>query len=402
MATINGVEVIGDKTAHDFDLLDKNDGINLANGVERNREAAEDNHEDIVLHRTDTDVHVTPAWKNSLVSKETLGLYWTAAQIADIINEISIAGGAKLVKVDVLPETGLEQTIYLVPKTDPQAGDIFNEYVWIDGKFEFIGTTKADLSGYFPITGGALTGNIIERNTDNDHLGLSGSYWGHGAYLWLSGQNSGYGGAWYLSARDTEKSCDLIGSPSGVLSWGGKLVLTEDDLENFYPKSGGVITSTIVNRDVKDSYLEIRGGMGSDDGARLMLIGSDWHLSNKGAFNLKAQSGSNRSDLEGSPSGSLTWNSKAIDTIEEQGDGYIRYSNGLQICWGIVEVTQNSTSEVSFPKSFVSDNKTFVTTASKGSNSMYINVSKIATSYCDFYISAGSGLVLWQAIGYWK
>lgn len=252
MATINGVEVIGDKTAHDFGLLDNQDRTEIDNGIERNREATEDNHADIVRHRTDTDVLVTPAWKNSVVHRETLGAYWTAAQTADIINEISIAGGAKLVKVDALPATGLEQTIYLVPKTDPQAGDIFNEYVWIDGKFEFIGTTKADLSGYFPITGGALTGNIIERNTDSDHLGISGSYWGHGAYLWLSGQNSGYAGSWYLSARDTEKSCDLIGSPAGVLSWGGKLVLTEDDISNVvkytdYATStkGGVIkTST--------------------------------------------------------------------------------------------------------------------------------------------------------------
>lgn len=149
MATINGVEVIGDKTAHDFDLLDKNDGINLANGVERNRKATEDNHEDIVLHRTDRDVHVTPEWKNSLVTKEILGLYWTAAQTADIINEISIAGGAKLVKVEALPTVGLEQTIYLVPKTDPQAGDVFDEFVWVDGKYEFIGTTKANLSNYY-------------------------------------------------------------------------------------------------------------------------------------------------------------------------------------------------------------------------------------------------------------
>lgn len=149
MATINGVEVIGDKSAHDFDLLDKNDGINLSNGIERNRKSAEDNHEDIVRHRTDADVHVTPEWKNSLVTKAILGLYWTAAQTADIINEISIAGGAKLVKVDVLPAVGLEQTIYLVPKADPQAGDVFDEYVWVDGKYEFIGTTKANLSNYY-------------------------------------------------------------------------------------------------------------------------------------------------------------------------------------------------------------------------------------------------------------
>lgn len=169
MATINGVEVIGDKTAHDFDLLDKNDGINLANGVERNREATEDNHQDIVLHRTDTDVHVTPEWKNSLVKKETLGLYWTAAQTADIINEISIAGGAKLVKVDALPEVGLEQTIYLVPKTDPQAGDVFDEFVWIDGKFEFIGTTKVDLTNVVKYTDYATStkGGVIKFSTSH-------------------------------------------------------------------------------------------------------------------------------------------------------------------------------------------------------------------------------------------
>lgn len=169
MATINGVEVIGDKTAHDFDLLDKNDGINLANGVERNREATEDNHEDIVLHRTDADVHVTPEWKNSLVKKETLGLYWTAAQTADIINEISIAGGAKLVKVDALPEVGLEQTIYLVPKTDPQEGDVFDEYVWIDNKFEFIGTTKADISNVVKYTDYATStrGGVIKFSTSH-------------------------------------------------------------------------------------------------------------------------------------------------------------------------------------------------------------------------------------------
>lgn len=149
MATINGVEVIGDKSAHDFGLLDNQDKTEIDNGIERNRKATEDNHEDIVLHRTDRDVHVTPEWKNSLVTKAILGLYWTAAQTADIINSISIASGAKIETVEVLPETGQEQTLYLVPKTDPQQGDIFDEYVWIKGKYEFIGTTKVNLSNYY-------------------------------------------------------------------------------------------------------------------------------------------------------------------------------------------------------------------------------------------------------------
>ena len=34
--------------------------------------------------------------------------------------------------------------------------------------------------------------------------------------------------------------------------------------------------------------------------------------------------------------GNMTFNSHIVDTIEEQGDGYIRYSNGIQICWGSI------------------------------------------------------------------
>lgn len=149
MATINGVEVAGDKSAHDFGLLDNQDKTEIDNGIERNREATEDNREDIVRHRTDRDVHVTPEWKNSLVTKVILGLYWTAAQTADIINSISIASGAKLQPVEALPDVGVEQTIYMVPKKDPQQGDIFDEYVWINGKYEFIGTSKVNLSNYY-------------------------------------------------------------------------------------------------------------------------------------------------------------------------------------------------------------------------------------------------------------
>ena len=34
--------------------------------------------------------------------------------------------------------------------------------------------------------------------------------------------------------------------------------------------------------------------------------------------------------------GNMTYDSHIVDTIEEQGNGYIRYTNGIQICWGSV------------------------------------------------------------------
>lgn len=43
--------------------------------------------------------------------------------------------------VENLPETGLENRIYFVPKTDAETQDLFDEYAWINNKWEWI-TTK--------------------------------------------------------------------------------------------------------------------------------------------------------------------------------------------------------------------------------------------------------------------
>jgi hypothetical protein len=63
--------------------------------------------------------------------------------------------------VTELPATGEKGIIYLVPKNG-EAPDIHDEYIWIDSeqKFEFIGSTAVDLSGYLPTTGGTLTGAL--------------------------------------------------------------------------------------------------------------------------------------------------------------------------------------------------------------------------------------------------
>lgn len=52
--------------------------------------------------------------------------------------------------VDELPETGLENRVYLVPKADTQTQDLFDEYVWVNGKWEWITTKQieVDLTDY--------------------------------------------------------------------------------------------------------------------------------------------------------------------------------------------------------------------------------------------------------------
>ena len=51
-------------------------------------------------------------------------------------------------KVDALPLKGKENIIYLVPKTGKN-GDVYEEYIWVDGDYEFIGTTSPDLSIFY-------------------------------------------------------------------------------------------------------------------------------------------------------------------------------------------------------------------------------------------------------------
>lgn len=56
--------------------------------------------------------------------------------------------------VDTLPETGDELITYLVPHTHSDANDGYDEYIWITGskKFEKVGNTDIDLSGYLKTT----------------------------------------------------------------------------------------------------------------------------------------------------------------------------------------------------------------------------------------------------------
>ena len=52
--------------------------------------------------------------------------------------------------VDTLPETGLPNRIYLIPRTDTGENNLFDEYLWVDNAWEFITTkvVEVDLTNY--------------------------------------------------------------------------------------------------------------------------------------------------------------------------------------------------------------------------------------------------------------
>lgn len=88
----------------------------------------------------------------------------------DIQKEIDTGSALsrKFLIVDELPDTGVTDTIYLVPKENTRKGgtqEIYDEYIYIEetGKFERIGSTEVDLSGYLKVV--EVTGTLIAGQT---------------------------------------------------------------------------------------------------------------------------------------------------------------------------------------------------------------------------------------------
>lgn len=68
-----------------------------------------------------------------------------------INNAIKDITGIDFQIVDTLPSTGVKGTIYLVPNSG-SAPNVYDEYIWVNNKFEKIGTTEVDLSNYWSKT----------------------------------------------------------------------------------------------------------------------------------------------------------------------------------------------------------------------------------------------------------
>lgn len=93
----------------------------------------------------------TKAGLMSTTDKIKLDNSWTSTQAQQAINEaVGSVVGVSFEIVTNLPTTGTPGTIYLIAHSHSDNQDIYDEYVWIAAqkKFEKIGNTDVDLSGY--------------------------------------------------------------------------------------------------------------------------------------------------------------------------------------------------------------------------------------------------------------
>jgi len=201
---------------------------------------------------------------------------------------------------------------------------------------ELLATQAYVLDNYLPKSGGTLTGAIRFRpsSSASSHTGGYLSTSDYGIKLQAEDNNESSGGA-YLRLHSTTLNgtsidgrfvltasggvfsavSQLIGTPSGSLTWNGLTLATNTYVANNYlNKAGdsltGTITSSVANivkRNVNNDILAIYGGTSISDGARFELYGGTRSI-NPGSFLLTASTdSSNYRQLLGKPDGFMSW-----------------------------------------------------------------------------------------------
>lgn len=305
--------------------------------------------------------------------------------------------------------------------------------------------SQADLDDYMPLSGGTFTGTVngvTPTSGDNSTKLATTAY--------VQGELSG---ATPTSIADTEieqywtgvipEQVNLFlplsgGAITGNLSVSGTITgnVTGTASGNL-PLSGGTMTGNIIfgnneayiqkqNADiVHRNQLEIGwgrpetsdGGEWFLDGAKIALHSYNANNSSfdNGGFVISATDGTNHPQFTGYPDGRLTWVDKEIERIESSGTNYIRYVNGLQICWGhSANKTVNGSNSVSqvvtFPVAF-KDSDYAVSFTSRYSGGSWTNntlvINNNTTTSIELFLqnvtgSAYTFYFVWMAVGYWK
>ena len=92
----------------------------------------------------------------------------SAAAISADAAAQAAGGGLTRQVVDILPTTDIKtNVIYCIPKTDPETGNYYDEYWYVNSKWELFGNSKTNLSGYYT---SAQTDNLLSSKADSSVL----------------------------------------------------------------------------------------------------------------------------------------------------------------------------------------------------------------------------------------
>lgn len=134
-------------------------------------------------------------------------------QVLKNAQDIEVLKGRPLLEikiVDELPETGEAGILYLVPVEESGEDNLYEEYVWVEGAWELIGSANIDLSNYPTLDGdntftgentfsdtthfaGVETNNIAPTTGSTYDIGADGKYFKEAKINKYTVSASGYG-----------------------------------------------------------------------------------------------------------------------------------------------------------------------------------------------------------------
>ena len=96
--------------------------------------------------------YATTTAVNSAI-QSALTKYMTTEDVEEAIaTAVAEVTGISIQVVAELPQTGQANVIYMVPSASGSGQNVKDEYMWIESKWEKIGDTNIDLSGYWQKT----------------------------------------------------------------------------------------------------------------------------------------------------------------------------------------------------------------------------------------------------------
>ena len=149
--TLEGEVIKGDMSLSDFGILSEDEIEDLIDSKITDSEGNlifytkdETYSKDEVYSKDETYSKDEVYSKDETYSKEEL---YTKEEVDDLIE---VLPKFKIEVVDELPTKDLsDTTIYLLRNTDSEGNNFFDEYIYVNKRWELIGTTKVDLSDYY-------------------------------------------------------------------------------------------------------------------------------------------------------------------------------------------------------------------------------------------------------------
>lgn len=154
-----------------------------------------------------------------------------------------LSGGITRVITDTLPSEPSENVIYMIPSQNSTENNVYDEYMFFNynGMLipEIIGSTAVDLSGYLPLSGGAIEGSILL--TDEEGY-VSGHIDASGATFYAPGFESSFSAGSLRLAAGGEyihiENSTVDGSDNAKAAWQQWLEVGGGaDLSNYYTKA---------------------------------------------------------------------------------------------------------------------------------------------------------------------